>query len=140
MACAGAAPAVRSASTTAPNGSGRRCSGSAVISAPEQANAAPIQPMSQTWLWYILTAVMRIRILAPVFLTIAAQAETVSSLWSRGYAAIPQPQQVELRAGDLRVGPAWSVDRGPGVAPGDVAAQTLAEEIESRFGVRAAAS
>ena len=69
----------------------------------------------------------------------AAHAETASSLWLRGYAVLPEPQQVELREGDVRFGPAWSIDRGAGVAPGDVAAETLSEELQSRFGLRAAA-
>jgi hexosaminidase len=81
---------------------------------------------------------MRKRILALGFFAMAAQAETVSSLWSRGYAVLPEPQQVELRDGDIRFGPAWSVDRGPGVAQGDVAAETLVDELQSRFGLRAA--
>ena len=69
---------------------------------------------------------------------VAARAETVTSLWSRGYAVLPEPQQVELRAGDVRFGPNWSLDRGPGVTQGDVAAETLLDELQSRFGLRAA--
>lgn len=82
---------------------------------------------------------MRIRILAPVFLVVAAHAETVSGLWSRGYTVLPEPHEVELRGGDLRFGPTWSIDRGAGATPDEAAAQTLAEEIESRFGSRAEA-
>jgi hypothetical protein len=91
------------------------------------------------WLWYILTSVMRTRILALGFVAMAARAETVSSLWSRGYAVLPEPQQVELRHGDVRFGPSWSLDRGAGVGTGDVAVETLSEELQSRFGSRAAA-
>ena len=69
----------------------------------------------------------------------AAHAETASSLWLRGYAVLPEPQQVELREGDVRFGPGWSIDRGAGVAPGEVAAETLSEELQSRFGLPAAA-
>ena len=69
----------------------------------------------------------------------AAHAETVSSLWLRGYAVLPEPQQVELREGDVRFGPAWSLDRGAGVAPGDAAAEALSDELRSRFGLPAAA-
>ena len=72
------------------------------------------------------------------FVAMAAHAETASPLWLRGYAVLPEPQQVELREGDVRFGPAWSIDRGAGVAPGDVAAETLSEELQSRFGLRAA--
>jgi hexosaminidase len=69
----------------------------------------------------------------------AAHAETVSSLWSRGYAVLPEPQQVELRVGDVQFGPAWSLNRGAGVALGDVAAEALSDELQSRFGLRSAA-
>src|SRR5260370_13257678 len=86
---------------------------------------------------------MGTRILALGFVVMAAQAETASSLWLRGYAVLAEPQQVELRERDVRFGPAWSLDRGAGVAQGDAAAdvvaETLSEELESRFGLRAAA-
>lgn len=82
---------------------------------------------------------MRTRILALGFAVIAVHAETASSLWLRGYAVLPEPQQVELREGDLRFGPAWSLDRRAGVAQSDVAAETLSDELQSRFGLRAAA-
>ncbi len=52
---------------------------------------------------------------------------------------IPEPQQVELRGDDLRFGPAWSVDRGPGVEQSDGAAETLIDELKTRFGLPAAA-
>src|SRR4051794_15366299 len=82
---------------------------------------------------------MRIGILALGFAVIAGYAETASSIWLRGYAVLPEPQQVELREGDVRFGPAWSLDRGAGVAQGDVAAETLSDELQSRFGLRVAA-
>lgn len=41
----------------------------------------------------------------------AAYADTVSSLWLQGYAVLPEPQQVELRGGNARFGPSWSLDR-----------------------------
>jgi hexosaminidase len=69
----------------------------------------------------------------------AAHAETVSSLWSRGYAVLPEPQQVELGEGDVQFGPAWSLTRGAGVALGDVAAEALSDELQSRFSLRSAA-
>src|SRR5437764_162517 len=82
---------------------------------------------------------MRTCILAFGFTVIALHAETATSLWLRGYAVLPEPQQVELRQGDVRFGPAWSLDRGSGVAQGDVAAESLTDELQSRFGLRAAA-
>jgi hypothetical protein len=46
---------------------------------------------------------IRILALAPA-LVAAGRAETVSKLWPRGYAVIPDPQQVKLRDGDGRFG------------------------------------
>jgi len=69
-----------------------------------------------------------------------ARADTVSSLWSRGYAVLPEPQAAELREGDLRFGPDWSIERGPGVAPDDGAVAALADELQSRFGLAPAGS
>jgi hexosaminidase len=82
---------------------------------------------------------MRIRILTlAIALAVAGRSETVSKLWSRGYAVIPDPQQVELLDGDQQFGPEWQIQRGAGVAEGDVAIEVLAQELESRFGLRAA--
>src|SRR5258707_9797846 len=81
---------------------------------------------------------MRICILSlGVVVAVAGHAETVSTLWSRGYAVIPEPQQTELREGDMRFGPEWSLVRGAGVAETDVAAETLAQELPSRFALPA---
>jgi hexosaminidase len=81
---------------------------------------------------------MGIRILLLAGLVAAAgQAETVTKLWSRGYAVIPDPQQAELAAGDLKFGPEWTLERGAGVAESDVAVETLREELQSRFGLSA---
>lgn len=77
---------------------------------------------------------MEIRIVAlAVLLAAAVDAETISKLWERGYAVLPDPQQVELTEGDLRFGPDWNLQRGAGVAAGDIALQTLREELRSRF-------
>ena len=81
---------------------------------------------------------MRIRILTlAIALAVVGRGETISKLWSRGYAVIPDPQQVELLDGDRQFGPEWMLQRGTGVAEGDVAVETLAQELESRFGLRA---
>ena len=81
---------------------------------------------------------MRIRILTlAIALAVVGRGETISKLWSRGYAVIPDPQQVELLDGDRQFGPEWMLQRGSGVAEGDVAVETLAQELESRFGLRA---
>jgi len=79
---------------------------------------------------------MPIRILAMVILLSAAvQAETVSKLWTRGYTVIPEPQEVELKDSDLRFGPQWAVQLGPGVAPADEAVDSLRELLEARYGL-----
>jgi hypothetical protein len=84
---------------------------------------------------------MRIRILTlAITLAVAGQAETVSKLWSRGYAVLPDPQQVELRDGDRRFGPEWQLRRGAGVAENDVAVETLVQDLESRFAMRMTAN
>ena len=61
-------------------------------------------------------------------------------LGSRGYGIIPAPQSVELRGADVRFGPTWSLELGPGVNRNDVAVETLVEELQTRFGVGAPAS
>lgn len=79
---------------------------------------------------------MPIRILAMVILLSAAvQAETVSKLWTRGYTVIPEPQEVEIKDSDLRFGPQWVVQLGPGVAAADVAVESLQESLEARYGL-----
>jgi hexosaminidase len=84
---------------------------------------------------------MRIRILTlAIALAVAGRGETVSKLWSRGYAVIPDPQEVELLDGDRQFGPGWVLQRGTGVAEGDVAVEALAQELESRFGLPATAN
>ena len=70
----------------------------------------------------------------------AGRAETVSKLWSRGYAVLPDPQRVELPDGDRQFGPEWQLQRGAGIAESDVAVETLEQELESRFGLRVTAS
>ena len=77
------------------------------------------------------------RILAASLLfAVFCAAETVSPLMSRGFTMLPEPQQVELADGDLTIGPQWSLDLGPGIAKDDVAAETLREELASRYGMR----
>jgi len=52
---------------------------------------------------------------------------------------LPEPQQVELNGGDVRFGPAWLIDTGTSVAKGDVAVETLTEELQSRYDLHAPA-
>ncbi|PYV15745.1 MAG: hypothetical protein DMG21_14130 [Acidobacteria bacterium] len=62
--------------------------------------------------------------------------ETVSSLYSRGYTVLPEPQQVKLGQSDFELSAAWRVEVGPGVPPGDVAVETLREELKERYGLK----
>ncbi|MGD0578790.1 MAG: beta-N-acetylhexosaminidase [Bryobacteraceae bacterium] len=68
-----------------------------------------------------------------ILFSAAVHAETVSKLWARGYTVIPEPQEVELRDADLPFGPQWAMQLGPGVAPADVAVESLQELLISRF-------
>ena len=80
---------------------------------------------------------MRSRLLTAVLLCAAgAQAATVSPLAARGYTVIPEPQKVALAADDLPFGPAWKIERGPGVAESDAAVESLREDVQRRLGLR----
>jgi hypothetical protein len=63
------------------------------------------------------------------------RAATVSPLVARGYTVVPEPQQVALADADLPFGPAWRIEAGPGVAPGDAAIESLREDLKRRLGL-----
>jgi hexosaminidase len=65
-----------------------------------------------------------------------ASAETISPLFLRGYTVIPAPRQVKLKADDFRFGDGWRLEAGSGVDRNSTAVRTLAEDLESRFGMR----
>ncbi len=65
-----------------------------------------------------------------------AQGQTVSPLFARGYTVIPEPQQVTLGTDNFTLGAAWQLKLDSGVAKDDVAAETLREDLASRFNVR----
>lgn len=67
-----------------------------------------------------------------VYFSIAAMAQTVSPLFSRGYTVIPEPQRVTLGARDFKFDSHWDLKLA-GVAPSDVAVQTLREDLSHRF-------
>ena len=75
-----------------------------------------------------------------VLLGAAMAAETLSPLGVRGYGVVPEPQRVELTGSDARFGPEWSIEFGGAVPRNGFAAQTLAEEMRSRFGLGPAGS
>ena len=58
---------------------------------------------------------------------------TVSSLDARGYAVIPEPQRVALRATDFEFGTGWGIEIGPGVRADDIAVVSLKEDLASRY-------
>jgi hypothetical protein len=68
------------------------------------------------------------------------QAQTISKLAAAGYTVIPEPQDVELQGAELRFGPEWSLEAGPGVAAGDIALESLRDLLKERFGLNAPAS
>lgn len=63
-------------------------------------------------------------------------AAAVSPLFRRGYAVIPEPQQVTLNGGDFEFGNGWRLKLGPGVKADDVAVESLKEGLLNRYGVR----
>ena len=60
-------------------------------------------------------------------------AASLSSLYERGYAVMPEPQRVVLGAGDFRFGPEWRLEFSPGVTEGNTAVAALREDLDSRF-------
>jgi len=56
----------------------------------------------------------------------------VSALTSRGYAILPEPQQVELKGGDFVFGDGWRLELGSGVKADDVAVESLKEGLLRR--------
>jgi hexosaminidase len=73
---------------------------------------------------------------ASLIITVQARPESVSSLYARGYAAIPQPQQVKLEGDDFRLTAVWRLELGRGVDPNSVAVEALKEGLEGRYGFR----
>ncbi len=55
-----------------------------------------------------------------------------SALFNRGYAVLPEPQQVTLRAPDFLFGTNWRVERGPGTAADSMALKSLTDELNDR--------
>jgi hexosaminidase len=73
-----------------------------------------------------------------VFLAITpVGAETVSPLYARGYAVMPQPQVVTLGASDFEFGADWKIEV-QGVRPDDAAIETLKDELARRYHLKLA--
>ncbi len=60
-------------------------------------------------------------ILAWYWAGLRARPTTVSTLLSRGYAVIPQPQMVQLKGRDFALSPGWRLERARGVSQEDIA-------------------
>ena len=77
------------------------------------------------------------RVRLPMLALVAAGlASAASPLALRGYAVLPEPQQVNLKENDHRFPPAWRLEAA-GLAADDVAVRTLREELASRYHVGA---
>ncbi|OLE86931.1 MAG: hypothetical protein AUG07_01805 [Acidobacteria bacterium 13_1_20CM_2_60_10] len=72
---------------------------------------------------------------AGLALAVLGRPQMVSALYARSYTVIPEPHQVKLGKIDFEISAAWRVQLGPGVAPGDVAVETLKEELKERYGL-----
>ena len=57
---------------------------------------------------------------ASLIITVQGRPESVSSLYARGYAAIPQPHQVKLEGDDFRLTAVWRLELGRGVEANSV--------------------
>jgi hypothetical protein len=92
-------------------------------------NHRPTQMLPKALVWAVAACLV---------FTPRARPELVSSRYARGYAAIPEPQQVELEQDDFRITPAWRVEWGRGVEAGSAAIETLQEGFEDRHGIKPA--
>ena len=79
---------------------------------------------------------MRSKIIGLFFLLVgvaASRAAVVTPLFSRGYTVIPSPQKVSLGAKDFEFNRSWRLEVGPGIESGDIAVQSLNEQLRERF-------
>jgi len=82
------------------------------------------------------------RVLFPVALAVVCVLGTESlavaaesSLFERGYNAIPVPQKVDFKGGDFEIGGGWRLELDKGVKADDVAVESLKEGLETRHGI-----
>lgn len=59
----------------------------------------------------------------------------MSTLYSRGYTVIPEPQRVDLKGPDFEFGDSWHIKIGAGVGAGDVALENLKEQLLQRCNI-----
>src|SRR5712691_11370135 len=72
-------------------------------------------------------------ILAWCLAGLRARPSTASTLLSRGYAVIPQPQMVQLKGKDFALSPGWRLELARGGSQDDIAVEGLKEGLASRF-------
>jgi hypothetical protein len=84
-----------------------------------------LRPLLRLLLWYTLVAC-------------SLYAQAVSSLYSRGYTLIPQPQKLQLKGTDLAFDDTWRVAPGSGVEANDVAVESLKQELAERHQLKLA--
>ena len=65
-----------------------------------------------------------------------SRAADLSPLYARGYAVIPEPQQMELKGGDFPFGEGWQLLSASGIKPDDAALQVLQEDLLARYSIR----
>ena len=65
-------------------------------------------------------------------LSCGSHAETASPLYARGYTVVPVPQRAKLEPGDFVFGSNWQIKSGPGVPAGDIAVESLKNELQAR--------
>jgi hexosaminidase len=68
-----------------------------------------------------------------VLTSYGASAASVSPLFARGYAVIPEPQKVELKSTDFQLDNQWGLRPGDGVNANDVATEALQLQLEQRY-------
>lgn len=78
---------------------------------------------------------MRVLLIATVFgcLCFGGVAQTVSTLFARGYTVIPEPQKVLLKSQDFTFGHNWQLKLDKSVVSNDIAVKTLHEDLSARF-------
>src|SRR5438093_6827302 len=79
-------------------------------------------------------SVAKLPLIVAMAWTNAARGAENPALYDRGYSVLPEPQEVVLTKRDVSFGSGWRLEI-TGVRPGDVAVQTLQEDLMARFGI-----
>jgi len=76
--------------------------------------------------------IMFIRFTTSALIFATAVCFGASPLYVRGYALIPEPQQITMKAGDFEFASGWQLQRGQGISENDPAVQSLREQMADR--------